>query len=461
MPKRDFAHFHNRKAECRAWRSTKYEWGKQRAIYGVDITNFVMSSFAMLGSEELVSDEFPIGPSATVSNVKLRVKEVLRNGVPFCFDFEDFNSQHKNEHMAAVLYAYIMVFRHDLSEEQIRAIEWTAAAIDETYVLDENDEWYRTKATLMSGWRLTTFMNTILNKVYVSLADKTNSLVTLHNGDDVLAAVSKLSQVQQFMAQCTRYNVRFQTTKCYLASIAEFLRIDHKAKKGEGTQYLARGVATFVHGPTETIVPNDLRALLQSNRIRERELLERGANPQIISLFTKTIREHISRLWHIDESDIGKVLSTHQVFGGVSDVIGVQSDSYKIDMVEIAHTSSDDINTDTNKVFPGAYDYAQHVCNTVVDVSMFSRVYTAVKKTILHNSITRRFGLSLKKQKSDAITYLKMLKSGTLRQKFSVVKAELAMAYNVPLYLVGVEAKELEAIISCETDKIEALRILL
>jgi len=239
MPKVDFDYFSKRTPECRAWPSTKYEWGKQRAIYGVDLTNFVLSSFGMLGAEELLSKEFPIGPSATTLNVSNNVKEVLRNGVPFCFDFEDFNSQHDNEQMAAVLFAYCDVFKDNITEQQAFAIQWTATAINNTFVKDINSTWYKTKGTLMSGWRLTTFMNTVLNKVYVSLCDEESSLVTIHNGDDVLAAVQRISDLQQFMVRCKRHNIRFQASKCYLASIAEFLRIDHKTNKGQGGQFSA------------------------------------------------------------------------------------------------------------------------------------------------------------------------------------------------------------------------------
>jgi hypothetical protein len=313
----------------------------------------------------------------------------------------------------------------------------------------------------MSGWRLTTFMNTMLNKIYVNLCDEQDSLVTIHNGDDVLAAVTQFSTLQQFMFKCRQHNVRFQTSKCYLAAIAEFLRVDHKADKGKGTQYLARGVATFVHGPTETVIPNDLRAVLQANHTRASEIVDRGANKQIVDLLLTQINKHLCKIWHVAEHDLLAIMETHQVFGGVTDLITPDADKHLIEVIECGSQTSEEYNIDANRFFPGALDYAKQLCTTLIDHSMFNRVYSAVKKSIVHNSIMKRFTLRVKQQHSDAVTYLKMQRSGTLRSMFSVAKAELARAYNVPLYLIGIEATQLEQMLVYETDKLEALRILL
>jgi len=154
-------------------------------------------------------------------------------------------------------------------------------------------------------------------------------------------------------------------------------------------------------------------------------------------------------------------METHQVFGGVANSIGPNADTHVVDIQEVGIPKTPAAKDDLVRGFPGALDYAKHICSTVVDRSMFNRVYAAVKKTIVHNSITKRFTLRVKEQRGDAISNLKMLRSGTLRKMFTVTKADLALAYNVPLYLVGVEAEQLEAMISYESDKLAALRILL
>jgi len=80
MPDVDYSYFIERKPEMFAKASVKYEWGKQRAIYGVDNTNFIISSFGMAGCEELLSKMFPIGQEAESKKVAKSVKEVLKNG---------------------------------------------------------------------------------------------------------------------------------------------------------------------------------------------------------------------------------------------------------------------------------------------------------------------------------------------------------------------------------------------
>jgi len=155
-----------RKPEMLAWPSTKYEWGKQRAIYGVDFTNFVHSTFAFGDMEEVLSKVFPIGSSAKPEAVKNTIAEISRDGIPFCFDFEDFNSQHTIPNMQMVMLAYKNVFSDVLTDEQLESIDWVIQSVDEMRIKCPERGWYKATATLLSGWRLTTAINTVLNYVY-------------------------------------------------------------------------------------------------------------------------------------------------------------------------------------------------------------------------------------------------------------------------------------------------------
>jgi hypothetical protein len=69
-----------------------------RAIYGTDITSYVLTHFALLDCEESLPAQFPIGSKATTAKVVACVGAVLDNATPFCLDFEDFNSQHSRDH---------------------------------------------------------------------------------------------------------------------------------------------------------------------------------------------------------------------------------------------------------------------------------------------------------------------------------------------------------------------------
>lgn len=72
--------------------STKYEWGKVRALYGCDVTSFLHADFAMKMVENTLPSYFPVGERANDNYVKT-VLDRMNYGVPFCYDYDDFNSQ--------------------------------------------------------------------------------------------------------------------------------------------------------------------------------------------------------------------------------------------------------------------------------------------------------------------------------------------------------------------------------
>nr|QED42972.1 putative RdRp [Phakopsora totivirus B] len=358
MPKRDLEYFCNREPQIVAWPSTKYEWGKQRAIYGVDFTNFVMTNFALYKCEELLEPVFPVGRAAREDIVSNRVQETLRNGIPYCFDFEDFNSQHTKSNMQSVLRAYALVFSSGLTHEQQRALNWVIESVGNGKVKADTHT-YELNGTLLSGWRLTTFINTILNHVYITLLTKDRPMVSLHNGDDVLAGITSLNQVQNLQANAEKYNIRFQQSKCFLGSIAEFLRVDHN--KGIGAQYLCRGVATFVHGPTESIIPNDIIALLQSLETRKTELEQRGGNTVVIQSLFQLQLARLARLWDITQDEIEVVRNTHLSKGGVSSEVSTSTLEHVVTRVQVRSVALEDDIEAQSLTFPGVWDYANHV----------------------------------------------------------------------------------------------------
>nr|QED42974.1 putative RdRp [Phakopsora totivirus A] len=457
MPDYEMSHFINRKPATYAWPSTKYEWGKQRAIYGVDITNFVLSGFAMIGCEQVISSIFPIGPSATKDNVSKTVSQVLENGVPYCFDFEDFNSQHSFSSMEAVLEAYWQVYNSDFTDEQNQAMYWLIESISNCHI-KQDDTWYKTAGTLLSGWRLTTFMNTILNSIYTEIGYGVSDMATTHNGDDVLAGVKKLSQVQRLQLGAKERNIRFQRSKCYLGAIAEFLRIDHKT--GLGSQYLARGVATFVHGPTESTAPNDLHAVLAAITTRRRELMERDATREIVDKFTLMQLQHIGRIWKKDPSELAQICNTHVSQGGITDVINSHTLSRKVQRTILKRSEDSKISEDKMRELPGLHAYARQLTRTLIDPIYYDTIVTAGKKTVFSNALDVRFGVEVKTTLPDQMTYLNAEQYGMLRTEQPGVKILMAKAFNLPLIAINADHSDLAERLSGEVDPLAALRIL-
>lgn len=272
MPDVGMSYFSSRKAEIHAWASTKYEWGKQRAIYGTDLTSYNLAHFAFYNCENVLPNQFPVGTDASERNVVSRVAGVLKDRLPFCLDFEDFNSQHTAGSMRAVIDAYLSVFGTHMTEEQVEAARWTADSVAAQVIHDNVGlkETYKAKGTLLSGWRLTTFMNSVLNYIYTRMiaGNKMHNKSSLHNGDDVLIGTKTLAITQACLRNGRKFNVRMQSSKCAFGAIAEFLRIDHR--RGSKGQYLSRAVATIIHSRIESRISTDARDLVQSMENRSR-----------------------------------------------------------------------------------------------------------------------------------------------------------------------------------------------
>lgn len=268
----------SRKPEIYASTSTKYEWGKVRALYGCDVTSFIHSDFAMGDCEDMLPPNFPVGSRANEAYVK-NIIEKFNDGVPFCYDFDDFNSQHSSYNMEQVLKAWYHVFGPQLSGEQRKSMEWTIAAMREQYVkYNELGKCVKINGTLLSGWRLTSFMNTVLNRIYLMEAGiQEHSIYSLHNGDDVFATTPTVYDAVRVVRRGELLGVRAQMSKMNIGTIGEFLRVDNRAKAKTSAQYLSRAVATATHGRVESAPANDFRELIRSHDARAKAMTDRGA----------------------------------------------------------------------------------------------------------------------------------------------------------------------------------------
>lgn len=434
MTHKPFSHFANRRAETIAYASTKLEWGKQRAIYGVDLTNFIMSSYGMMGCEDVLPNDFPVGDRANDDYIKAKLDVILKGRVPYCLDFEDFNSQHSFPAMQIVLEEYRKTFAEYLSQEQHQAIIWTGDALANTRVLvpkgNSKDE-YRAKGTLLSGWRLTTFVNSVLNWVYThACCDEVLNTTGLHNGDDVLIPVDTYGQVKKIEANLRKYNLRSQPAKCNLAGIAEFLRVDRA--QGDGAQYLSRAVSTYVHGRIESMVPNNLLNVLQSLRERATQLVRRRADADTVESLVDISIARVAVLWDKEKQFLTRVYRTHKLAGGTNDDVLDESETgwYKQCPREINTEQIQALKL--KSILPGAYDYAENLCErmfTETDIKPIARQATSAIYSALSTArvdieeSSNEYGMSV----GWLSTFYKSLK---LMKNYG--RAALAKAYGFP-----------------------------
>lgn len=323
MPSYGKDHFLGRPPQLHAWSSVKYEWGKLRAIYGTDITSYIVSNFAFYNCENVLPRRFPVGKDANDANVVNRVAGILRGRLPYCLDFEDFNSQHSVSSMQAVINAYGDVFKESFEPEQLEAVEWTARSLKHTIINDNMGlkTQYKSEGTLLSGWRLTTFVNSVLNAVYTDLICQETKArgASLHNGDDVLIGTLNLVTAQRSLKKGSDYNVRVQPSKCAFGGIAEFLRIDHA--RGSKGQYLTRAIATLMHSRIESKLSLDARDLVESMESRFSDCRNRGMSVATIAKLRQVYYTRQAVICSMNVEDFYKIKNIHRVAGGISEQI--------------------------------------------------------------------------------------------------------------------------------------------
>lgn len=389
MPDFSIEHFVLRQPEIHAWASTKYEWGKLRAIYGTDTTSYILSNFAFYNCENVLPNRFPVGKDANDKNVSSRVAGVLSGRLPYCLDFEDFNSQHSIEAMQAVIDAYGQVFSSSLSADQKTALDWTSQSVGRQIIHDNVGlkEQYNANGTLLSGWRLTTFVNSVLNAIYTDkvLAGVLDVGASLHNGDDVLIGATSMEVTRRSLLMGYRYNVRIQPSKCAFAAIAEFLRVDHK--RGSKGQYLTRAIATLVHSRIESKPSTDARDLVNSMENRFSDCHHRGMPIATIALLRELYYRHQSKVCRMSVDDMYTIKTAHRVAGGISEAVDAGTDRYVLAGV----TEKGDV---VVPYLPGVNRYASEVAKLLdmedkVEV-MVKRIYKATYEAVVPKSRSMR-----------------------------------------------------------------------
>ncbi|QJW70335.1 RNA-dependent RNA polymerase [Erysiphe necator associated totivirus 6] len=347
----------NREEQIFASTSIKYEWGKVRALYGCDVTSFLHSDFAMQNCEDMLPAYFPVGRRANDKYVK-KIVSTFTDGVPLCYDYDDFNSQHSTESMTAVVMAWKTAFSRELSIEQNKSLDWTIESISNQVVrFNEIGRTERINGTLLSGWRLTSFINTILNRVYlVSVGLNTSVNYALHNGDDMYATTQNVYQAVKLAKRARDAGIRAQLAKTNIGTIGEFLRVDTRAQYKTSSQYLARAVSTAVHGRVEMAPANDYRELVRSMNNRFDEIVARGGSIEVSQYVRKQVISYVDKVFDQEEGMAELIMLLHPLQGGAN--MAADVGKYKIEPVTVY---TDEEESGYQLLKNGLNDYANYV----------------------------------------------------------------------------------------------------
>lgn len=429
-----FEHWKRRDPLIYASTSTKYEWGKVRALYGCDVTSFAMADFSMGDADECLPQQFPVGTKANEKFVR-RVTEKMKNSVPFCFDYDDFNSQHSTRSMMSVIEAWIVVFQKYLSDEQVQALKWTLKSLTDVKVkFTELEKTMSINGTLLSGWRLTSFMNTVLNRVYLEMAGlKLNVVHALHNGDDMYACTLNVQNAVNILGKAKLIGIRAQAAKMNVGTIGEFLRVDARALKPSGAQYLTRSVATMVHGRVEVGKPNDFFALIKATDVRYKEVEDRGGNKDILVKVKERAVSFIKSMFGVSDIVLEKYYELHPLQGGNN----LKTSAQDVRIVLESEVVNERILHNKYKVCtPGMLDYLQYVVKKygLHTVSVSSRLY--LTKAMLSLERQKIGYVLVNESRSKVGNYIGMYrawhKSGYVAEITKVRTAGLVAAQQLP-----------------------------
>lgn len=343
--------------------STKYEWGKVRALYGCDVTSFLHADFAMKMVENTLPSYFPVGERANDSYVKT-VLDRMNYGVPFCYDYDDFNSQHSIESMQAVIDAWAAVYGDMLTNEQLDSLSWTKQSIaNQEVFFSEKRQTIRVNGTLLSGWRLTSFINTVLNRVYLEEAGLQEQVeYAVHNGDDMYASCDTILNAMKVVRRGKQLKIRAQVSKTNIGTIGEFLRVDARARNPSGAQYFARAVSTAVHGRIEIGKANDARNALQACMTRADAMARRGGDRQAIRNMEYAQQRFLMRHFKVDEEVVNAFKTYHPLQGGWNTYADICENKLATKQVAESGRDPEVLRNEFNVVRPGVRDYVRQLC---------------------------------------------------------------------------------------------------
>jgi len=228
--------------------SPKLESGKTRAIFACDTVSYLAFEHLLAPVEKRWRHSRVVLDPGKGGHVGMAFKTRAaqsRAGINMMLDYDDFNSQHSNRTMRILFEELCSVtgYPPHLAETLLCSFD-----LSDIYLGAEKIG--RSRGTLMSGHRGTTFINTCLNFIYLRLVlgdEIMRDLPSIHVGDDVYLGARTYEQAGTICSLVEASCLRMNPVKQSVGHVStEFLR---NASSGRCTRaYLARGVAGVVAG---------------------------------------------------------------------------------------------------------------------------------------------------------------------------------------------------------------------
>jgi hypothetical protein len=288
--------------QCHGTGVGKVEPGKMRLLLPGPFAHWLAESIALVRGETAVyrSDrEISVGlrPVQELASMTLRLRKVSEK-LSLCSDYADFNILHTFERMRAqwLSMAEAVAPKRDslggIAAQQpgafvAAACQWAAAALFDVSARAGQGFSSFTELVrgLWSGWRSTTFFNTIFNRAYkdalVAQFQRVHGYQPIHDvsvlGDDMAStAVSEFAGLS-FLCDIDRSGLDAQAVKQLLDHRAEFLRLFYD-DAGYIRGSLSRAVARLVSGDGQTAPRRSSPEMAYSVNETLHRLIRRGAD---------------------------------------------------------------------------------------------------------------------------------------------------------------------------------------
>jgi hypothetical protein len=272
--------------------SLKYEHGKTRPIYGCDSDTYIMFEYLLRGVEQawrhyrVVLDPGHNGTIGMCERINM-----LRHGsgINVMMDYDNFNMCHTLESQSILIDEVCQ--RLGVAAD-LRA-KFSGSFFDSHVMVPhangQGASAVRLAGSLMSGHRATTFINSVLNRVYLlALAPATHNVKAIHVGDDVYMSAPSLEAAAAIMDQTQASGIRMNPLKQSVGFYtAEFLRIATGAEASYG--YACRSIASIISGNWVSMLKLTPTQALETLTNSAWALANRCGNPAVTSFIAPAL----------------------------------------------------------------------------------------------------------------------------------------------------------------------------
>lgn len=300
----------------------KYEAGRLRMLLPGPINHWVVESLALFAGEQSVyrnHDELWVQAGVGDQFIKLindftNIRNASSgNGVMVASDFVDHNILHTYKRMIALwntmrlsLKMQPVVYSSNWNESTLSAIasqacRWVVASLDNASVQDPADKhrYLRTVHGLWTGWRSTTFINTIMNLCYQEVA-KVHARNKYHvetdlslrvSGDDMEGWIRSEFAGLRFLQSFDETGCLAKASKQLLSNTrTEFFRIMIGDGSFEGN--MNRAISSMVSSDMQSPPYRCGREATNACTTQLATLLRRGADSKKIVRFANFLRSY-------------------------------------------------------------------------------------------------------------------------------------------------------------------------